>query len=149
MQKCIMTLTFLFAVTCTVNAQLPDVNKAKTSTVAKAGQLLTQFAGALKTTSLTSSWATEKTGWLNKASKVTDALGMVQSISSLAGFIKPDMFKTGTTAGNLLQTANTVKTVAGAAGLLKNLEGGLKPEATTSAWATQRPAWLSALSLLK
>lgn len=36
-----------------------------------------------------------------------------------------------------------------ATGLLKNLEGGLKPEAMTSEWAGKKNSWLSALQLLQ
>jgi hypothetical protein len=36
-----------------------------------------------------------------------------------------------------------------AVSLLKNLEGGLKPEAFESGWAQKRTGWLSALNLIK
>jgi hypothetical protein len=36
-----------------------------------------------------------------------------------------------------------------ATGLLKNLEGNLKPEAMTADWAGKRSGWLTALDLLK
>jgi len=39
--------------------------------------------------------------------------------------------------------------MADAAGLLKKLEGGLKPEAMVSGWSGERNTWLSALNLLK
>lgn len=140
----------LTVVTVSANAQLDALKKTATSaTESTAGKLLSQFAGAIKPTSFLSSWAGEKSSWLSKASKVTDAVGVAQSVSSLAGAIKPDMFKSGFNVSNLIQTAGTVKTMANAAGLLKNLEGGLKPDALTSAWGTQRSGWLSALSLLK
>ena len=150
--KKLLSLFLALLIIATVHAQIPDaLTKAKTDATASAGpgKLLTQFAGALKTTSLLSSFAGEKTGWLAKAGKVSDAVGMAQSVASLAGGIKPDMFKTGFNVTSLIQTAGTVKTLAGAGGLLKNLSGGLKPEALLSGWTTQKPAWESALSLLK
>ncbi|MBS1564937.1 MAG: hypothetical protein JST39_11145, partial [Bacteroidetes bacterium] len=50
---------------------------------------------------------------------------------------------------NLIQTANTVKTMSAATGVLKSLEGGLKPAALSDSWNQQRSGWLSALSLIK
>jgi hypothetical protein len=150
---CVLHFVVLFFIVSAAQAQLTDVlNKAKTTANAKAagpGQLLTQIAGAIKPTSFLSSFAGSKSAWLSKAGKVTDAIGMAQSISSLAGFVKPDMFKSGFNVSSLLQTAGTVKTLTSAAGLLKNFEGGLKPDALSSSWGQQRSGWLSALSLLK
>jgi hypothetical protein len=117
-------------------------------TTAGPGKLLTQFGGALKTTSLLSSFAGQKSGWMARAGKVTNVVGMAQSVASLAGGIKPTMFKSGFNVSNLIQTAGTVKTLA-STGLLKNPEGGLKPEALASSFAAQKPGWESALSLLK
>ena len=59
------------------------------------------------------------------------------------------MFKEAFKVENLLQTATKAKTMAQADGLLKNLEGGLKPEAMVSGWAGKKSAWLNALNLLK
>lgn len=145
MKQCFLVLllaTSLGAIT--TQAQLPKVAKPNI------GNLLTQFAGALKPTSFLGSWAGGgKTDWLSAASRVTDAAGIGKSISSLAGFIKPDMFKSGFNLDGLLKTANTVSTISSATGLLKNLEGGLKPAAFLSSWASKRSGWLSALNLLK
>ena len=150
--KKLLSLSLSLLVMLAANAQIPDaVTKAASTTTAaaNAGKLLTQFAGALKTTSLLSSFAGQKSGWLAKAGKVSDAVGMAQSVASLAGGIKPEMFKSGFNVSSLISTAATVKTLAGAGGLLKNLSGGLKPEALVSGWATQKPAWETALGLLK
>lgn len=150
--KKLLSLSLALFVLLAANAQIPDaVTKAASTTTAaaNAGKLLTQFAGALKTTSLLSSFAGQKTGWLAKAGKVTDAVGMAQTVASLAGGIKPGMFKSGFNVSSLISTAATVKTLAGAGGLLKNLSGGLKPEAMASGWATQKPGWETALGLLK
>ena len=87
---------------------------------------------------------------MGKAQKVSDAVSMASTVASLAGFIKPNLFKEGSSAAGILQTANKVKTMTDAAGLLKSFEGGLKPEAFTSAWSGgERSSWLSALNLLK
>jgi hypothetical protein len=132
------------------HAQLKDVLSKGGAAGVNAGSLLKQFSGALNPTSMISSWAGGgKTNWLSAAGKVSDAVSMGKSVAGLAGYIKPIMFKQGFNVSNLIQTANTVKTVSAAGGLLKNLEGGLKPEALTSSWASQRPAWLNAVSLLK
>ena len=151
MKKIIFLSALSLFIICHVQAQLPDLSKAKESAATSAGpgKLLTQLAGAIKPTSFLSSWAGSKSGWLSKASKVTDAVGTAQSVASLAGAIKPDMFKSGFNVSSLIQTANTVKTMSAASGVLKNLEGGLKPEAFTDSWKSQSSGWLSALSMLK
>ena len=150
--KKLMGLSLVLFIAISTSAQLPDaVSKAKTDAAeaANPGKLLTQFAGGLKTTALLSSFTGQKTGWLAKAGKVSDAVSMAQSVASLAGGINPSMFKSGFNVNTIVQAASTVKTLSAAGGLLKNLSGGLKPEAFTSGWTTQKPAWESALSLLK
>jgi hypothetical protein len=150
--KKLIGVSLAFCIVISASAQLPDaVTKAKTgaTTAANPGKLLTQFAGALKTTALLSSFTGQKTGWLAKAGKVSDAVGMAQSVASLAGGINPAMFKSGFNVNSIVQAASTVKTLSAAGGLLKNLSGGLKPEAFTNGWTAQQPAWESALSLLK
>lgn len=145
MKQCFLILLLVASLgTITVQAQLSKVAKPNI------GNLLTQFAGALKPTSFLGSWASGgKTDWLSAASKVTNAADIAKSVSSLAGFIKPNLFKSGFSLDGLLKTANTVNTISSATGLLKNLEGGLKPEAFLSSWSSKRSGWLSALSLLK
>ncbi len=152
--KRIICLSLVLSLFVIVHAQIPDaITKAKTDATAsvgsKAGKLLTQFGSAIKTTSLLSSFAGQKSGWLAKAGKVADAASMASSVASLAGGIKPAMFKSGFDVKSLISSASTVTTLASAGGLLKNLEGGLKPEAISSSFAAQKPAWETALSLLK
>lgn len=146
--KAVLILLVIGLTAATSRAQLPDVlNKAGTP---KAGSLLTQFAGALKPGSFLSSWATGgKANWLSAAGKVSNAVSMARSISSLTGFIKPELCKQGFNLSSITQAAGAVKTYSDAGGLLKNLEGGLKPEAFTSSWAAKRPAFMSALDKLK
>ena len=152
--KKLLSLSLVLSLFITAQAQIPDaVTKAKTdataSTASKAGKLLTQFGGAIKTTSLLSSFAGQKSGWMAKAGKVADAASMASSVASLAGGIKPDMFKTGFDVKSLISSASTVTTMASAGGMLKNLSNGLKPEALSSSFAAQKPGWETALSLLK
>lgn len=130
-------------------AQIPGVNKDAVLSTANAGKLLTQLTDAIKPTSFTDAWSGEKEGFLSMAGKISDAASIASTVSSLAGFIKPILFKDGVSAGSLSKTASTVKTVSQAASLLKTFEGGLKPEALLSSWSGQRSGWLSALSLLK
>lgn len=146
-----MLASFLLPVLfCTyVNAQLPKVNKNVVASAVNPGQLLTQFTNALKPASFLSSFAGAKDGILGKAQKAASALEIANTVSSLVGYIKPDMFKQGSTAKSLIDMAGKAKTITDAAGLLKSFEGGLKPEAFTSNWSTARPGWLSALNQLK
>jgi hypothetical protein len=114
------------------------------------GSLLTQLAGALKPGSFLSSWSGGgKANWLSAAGNVSDAVSMAKQASSLAGFIKPEMFKQGVNAGTIAKAANAVKTYSDASGVLKSLNGGLKPEAFVSSWASKQSSWKSALNLLK
>ena len=138
----------LFFAIQTLQAQLPKIPDG-VSSVANAGKLVSQFTNALKPASFTDAWAGERTGFLGKAQKISNAVSMASTISSLAGFIKPALFREGSSASTIAQTANKVKTMADAAGLLKSFEGGLKPEAFLSSWSGQRSGWLSALNLLK
>jgi len=139
------TLTLMTICFYNANAQVPNVSTKHVN----AGSLLTQFAKAIKPASFLSSWASGKSGWLSKAAKVVDAPGMASSISSLAGFIKPGMFKSGFNVQELVSAAGAAKSMADATGLLKNLEGGLKPEAMSSDWGAKKTSWESALALLK
>jgi len=152
--KKLLSLSLVLFLFAAVQAQIPDaLTKAKSdatkATGSNAAKLLTQFGSAIKTTSLLSSFAGQKSGWLAKAGKVADAASMASSVASLAGGIKPDMFKSGFNVNSLIAAAGTVKTMSAAGGLLKNLSGGLKPEALSSSFAAQKPAWETALSLLK
>jgi len=113
------------------------------------GNLVSQFTNAINPSSFTDKWASNKGSFLSNAGKITDAVGVGKSIASLAGFIKPGMFKQGFNIQNIISTAGTVKTMAQATGILKSFEGGLKPEAFASGWAAKRPAWLNAVNLIK
>lgn len=132
----------------TTNAQVPSV-KTPTAAAPNIGSLVSQFTDGINPTSFTDKWTDGKAGFLGNAGKIANPAGLGQSITSLAGFIKPEMFSKGFNLQGLLSTAATVKTMTQATGLLKNLEGGLKPDAFASGWAGKRSGWLSALSLIK
>jgi len=150
MKRYVITLLSLcIFLVSTSSAQTPKLPGGSVASVANAGKLLSQLAGAIKPSSFTDAFKGEKSSWLDKAAKVTDPKGIAGSVSSLAGFIKPGMFKQGLNAQSILQTAGKVKSLADASGLLKTFEGALKPDAFTSGWASQKTGWLSALSLLK
>jgi hypothetical protein len=147
--KNLLTSLALCMISCSLlQAQLP-INKDAVTSAANPGKLLTQFTNALKPASFLSSFAGAKSGILGKAQKASSALDIASTVSSLAGYIKPDMFKQGSSAKSIMDMGSKVKTMTDAAGLLKSFEGGLKPEAFTSAWSTMRPGWLSALNQLK
>jgi hypothetical protein len=149
LSKKTVLLLLVIGLVGTSQAQLKDV-VSKAGGSSSPSSLLTQFAGALKPGSFLSSWATGgKTNWLSAAGKVSDAIGMAKSVSSLTSFIKPSMLKQGFNASSITQAAGTANTYADAGGLLKSLEGGLKPEAFLSSWASKRPAFDKALSMLK
>jgi len=149
MKKMITGFALLFITGLIAHAQLPKPNKATVLSAASPGKLLTQFTNAISPSSFTSAFTGAKGGILSKAQKVTNAIGVANTVSSLAGYIQPAMFKQGSTAQNIVQLAGKVKTMTDAAGLLKNFEGSLQPQAFTNSWSGQRPGWLNALSLLK
>lgn len=151
MKKLSLFLLFSCLLAFTSQAQLKDaLSKASGAGAPNPGSLLTQFAGAIQPTSFLPSWGSGgKTDWLATAGKVSNAVSMAKSVSSLSGFIKPGMFKQGFNVGSLTQAASAAKTYSDASGVLKSLEGGLKPEAFVSSWAGKRSSWLNALSLLK
>ncbi|HEY6902308.1 MAG TPA: hypothetical protein VI233_16745 [Puia sp.] len=150
MKQLSLFLAFACLISFSSQAQLKDALTKASSSAPNPGSLLSQFAGALKPTSFLPSWASGgKTDWLSAAGKVSNAVSMAKSVSSLTGFIKPDMFKSGFNVGSITQAAGAVKTYSDASGVLKSLEGGLKPEAFLSSWASKRSSWLSALNLLK
>ena len=137
--------TSLLAVT-KISAQVPAVPGTGNANI---GNLLGQFANGIKPSSFTDAWAGKKSGFLSGLAGIKDVAGIGKSIGSLAGFIKPGMFKSGFKVQDLVNSANSLKSMADASGLLKKFEGGLKPEAMASGWAGKRSGWLNALNLIK
>jgi len=143
--KCLMLFTFLMG-SDLLNAQdIPGTPNTKVN----ASSLLTQFANAIKPSSFTDNWSTEKNDWLTTATKATTPGGLSGSISSLAGFIKTSKFKNGFNAQSFMDVAPKVKSMTEVTGLLQKLEEGLKPEAMMESWAGKRSSWLNALRLIK
>jgi hypothetical protein len=137
-------LFILLLIICSQSkAQLPVAVKPDASA------LLKQLVGGINPSSFISSFAGNKENWLSTVAKTASVPGLAKNIVSLGSFIKPSLFKEAFSLKNLEKTAATAKTMADASGLLKNLEGGLKPEAMTSDWASVRPGWTKALGLLK
>lgn len=141
-----LLLFFLFSVQF-ASAQLPV--KLPVGGSDGIGKMLTQFAGSLQPSAFTPAWGSAKGGVMGILAKVKTAADAGKSIGQLAGFIKPDQYKSGFSVDNLIKTANTVNTLSSAAGLLKTFEGGLKPEAFNSGWSQKRSGWLTALNLIK
>jgi hypothetical protein len=151
MKKFSLFLLFSCLIVLTTEAQLKNaLSKASGTGAPNPGSLLTQFAGALQPSSfILSSWNGVKTSWFSSAGKVSSAIGMAQSVSDLSRYIKPAMFKQGFTMSSITSAARAVRTYSDAGGVLKSLEGGLKPEAFVGGWTGKRSGWLSALNLLK
>ena len=124
-------------------------SKAATSASPNISSLLGQLTNAINPSAFTDAFAGSKSGFLNGLSSVTNAGGIASTVSSLAGFIKPDMFKTGISPQTIADGAGKVASMADATGLLTTFEGGLKPEAFVADWASKRSGWLNALSMLK
>jgi hypothetical protein len=124
-------------------------SKPAASSAPNIGSLLGQLTNAINPAAFTDAFAASKSGFLNGLSSVTDAGGIASTVSSLASFIKPDMFKTGLSPQTIADGASKVSSLADASDLLKNFEGGLKPEAFVSDWASKRSGWLNALNMLK
>ena len=124
-------------------------SKSATSAAPNISSLLGQLVNAISPSALTDAFAGSKSGFLNGLSNITNAGGIASTISSLAGGIKPEMFKTGVTPESIAGAASGVSSMADATGLLKNFEGSLKPEAFVGDWASKRSGWLNALSMLK
>src|SRR5262245_38214662 len=129
MRKILLLTAIFFTTQSFVPAepQLPNI-----------GNLVKQFTNAIKPSSFLDSWKTGKAGFLADAGKITGATGLAKGVSSLAGFIKPSMFKNGFNLKGLQDAATTATTMSAATGLLKNLEGGMKPEAMTDDWAGKK-----------
>src|SRR4051812_30749444 len=106
MKRMLVSLALL-SISHFVQAQIP-----KMGSVANAGQLVTQLVNAIKPTSFTSEFAGAKSGILDQASKISSAAGIASTVNSLVGYIKPDMFKTGSTAKSLLDMGSKAKTMA-------------------------------------
>ncbi len=113
------------------------------------GLLISTLAKAINTTSYLTKHAKQKKSFIVNAEKISDVTVFVKNITSLAGFINPNKFKTGVSAASILNKAGSVSTFTKAGILLKDLEAGLKPEAFSSIWNLSRANWLKDIDRLK
>src|SRR5687768_7463154 len=145
----IMLVALLFTAV-QIKSQIPKELQTGYTVPVTAGNLVTQFMGAIKPSSFTGEWASGgKSNWLSTVGKITSTPGLIEGVTSLAAYIKPSMFKEAFKPADLLPLAAKAKSMADAAGLLKTLEQGIKPEAMNSNWASTKTTWLSTLNLLK
>lgn len=148
MKQILLAIAVTAALTFSNNT-LAQVAPVKAPATPNIGNLVSQFTDGINPASFTDKWTDGKAGFLGNAGKIAGAADLGRTITSLAGFLKPSMFKTGFNLQSLLSTASTLKTLTQGASLLKNLEGGLKPEAFASSWASKRSGWISGLDMIK
>jgi hypothetical protein len=154
--KKILIISGMVLGTCQVMGQLPNVKTPVVPAIAapaaapNIGNLLGQFAGAIRPAAFTDAWAGgERDNFMGGLGNVTTAASLGQNIGTLAGFLRPNQFRKGFNLQGLLNTASTVTTLVQAVGLLRNLEGGLQPSALSSGWSGQRQGWLNTLNLIR
>ena len=125
-------------------AQLPSVPGNM-----NAGKLLVELINNIKPSSMISSFAGKKGELISNAAKAVTGPALAKNISLLAGFIKPGLLKNGFNLKSLQQSATTAKSITDAVGLMKNLEGGIKPEGMVDSWDAKRTNWSSSLDQVK
>ena len=152
----------LFAVFLQAQISIPssaDVKKtqlaattevSKASSQANIGSLIGQLTNGISVNSFTDSFKKNKSDFVSKTSKVSDAAGASSALQTLAGGLLPAAMDAGWGAVKSkwfkdAKTANTVKSVAGIAGAL---ESHISPNSFKGDWATARPAWQAALGAL-
>src|SRR5688572_27786403 len=91
--------------------------------------LLGQLTSAINPAAFTDAWAGSKGNFTNGLSSVGSASGIAGSVSTLAAYIKPEMFKPGITPQAVADSANQVTDMEKATRLLRGFEGNLRPEA--------------------
>ena len=139
-----LILSFLFAGITTASAQMPSLNM---DDLAGAGKLLNQFTKkGLSPDALSGDFADVKKDCLKGTKGLTDVAGLGGHINKLIGFIKPGMFKGGVDVAQLMDAANSAKSIADATGLMSKLSGSLKPEAFKKGFNADK--FNDALSLL-
>ena len=153
---------FLFATIMQAQIAIPssaDVKKAEqaaTTEVSKAssqvniGSLIGQLTNGISDNSFTDSFKKNKSDFVSKTSKVSDAAGASSALQTLAGGLLPAALDAGWGSVKSkwfkdAKTANTVKSVAGIAG---TLESHISPKNFKGDWAAARPAWQAALGAL-
>ncbi|MFL5809373.1 MAG: hypothetical protein ACJ749_07605, partial [Flavisolibacter sp.] len=99
----ILSLCILFV--STARAQTPKLPTGSVTGIPNAGKLISQLVSAIKPSSFTDAFKGEKSSLLDKAANATDPKGIASAVSSLAGFIKPNLFKGGINPQSIMQTA--------------------------------------------
>lgn len=129
--KTLIALFALLMVGATVSAQLPGMGGG--------GDLLGKFTKeALDDDAMKPEFKDMKKGFIKDAKKMTDAASIGGHINKLMGFIKPGMFKEGVNVNELMDAANSVKSIAEATGIMKKLQNSLLPKAFKGSWAGKK-----------
>lgn len=144
MKPLIYLITGMLIFQNAAQAQLPSVPGNM-----NAGKLLVELINNIKPASMISSFAGKKSELISSAAKAVTGPALAKNISSLAGFIKPELFKKGFNLKSLQDAARTAKSISDATGLMKNLEGAIKPEGMVDGWDAKRTKWSNNLDLLK
>ncbi len=130
MKNLILLCTMLIMGTV-ASAQLPSMGGA--------GDLLGKFANdALDDDAMKPEFKDMKKGFIKDAKKMTDAASIGAHVNKLMGFIKPGMFKEGVDVNQLMDAANSVKSIAEATGIMKKLQDSLLPKAFKGSWAGKK-----------
>ena len=123
---------------------------AKTTSQANIGSLIGQLTSNISDNAFNDKFKKNKSDFISKVDKVSDAAGASSAIQSLQGGLLPTAMDAGW--GKVkdkwikdAKTANTVKSVAGVAG---TLESNISSKYFKGSWASARPAWEAALSAL-
>jgi hypothetical protein len=111
------------------------------------GSLVSQFAGdGLSSDAMNSDF--DLAGFAKKAKGITDVASIGGQVKKLIGSIKPGMFKDGVDVPKLLDMANSAKSIADAAGLMKKLNNSLLSKAFKGGWDQKSSLWNTALDAL-
>lgn len=143
MKASLFTVIVLF-LSFTANGQIPGATNMPGAD--PGGVLETFVSDGLSPDAMTEGFNAES--FLKDAGSIADAASLGKHVNKLIGFIKPGMFKEGVDVNELMDVANSAKSLADAAGVLRRLEGGLLPKALKSDWAGKSTAWHQALDLL-
>ncbi len=112
-------------------------------------RVLVQFTNGLNPASFVTSFPKEKNAFITKTSKINTPQDFAKSVSILAGYIKPDMFKSDFNVSQFKNQSLKVKTTQEAGDLIKNLEKNLKPIAFSGVWNLQKKGWVDNVNNLK
>lgn len=112
-------------------------------------KLYGQLANAIKPSSFLSASQNDGKTLQVIAGNANDPAGIAKDLASLAGYIKPDLFKSSFNVAGFRSGASAVTTSGQIAGMLKNFESGIKPAALLGIWKMQKSAWTNDINNLK